>query len=321
VSPGGPAGSAEAMAGRILVGTSSWADPGFVAEWYPPGLPASERLGFYAERFDVVEVNATWYGLPAPAATQRWVEQTPHGFTFDVKLHRLLTRHAAHPEDLPSDLREGVDLTPRGRIVLDERLERTVVARTLEGLEPLVQAGRLGALLLQLSPSFKPGAHRLEELDGLLELLAPHRVAVELRHRGWLDEERREATLGWYERHGAVWVGVDAPEGSAPTLLPALDAVTRPELAYLRAHGRNAKGWMTGRDVAERFAHHYDDGELRELTGRAERLAEQADQVHLQFNNNRGRDAPEAARRTKELLGQDPGPPVPARDEAAHAGA
>jgi uncharacterized protein YecE (DUF72 family) len=305
------------MAGRILVGTSSWADPCFVEEWYPAGLPARERLAFYAERFEVVEVNATWYAVPEPATVARWVDETPDGFTFDVKLHRLLSRHAAHPDDLPRDLRKGLDVTPRGRVVLDARLERAVADRTLEGLEPLAAAGRLGALLLQLSPSFKPGAHRLDELDGLLERLAPHPVAVELRHRGWLDEDRREETLGWYEERGAAWVGVDAPEGKAPTLLPSLDAATRPDLAYLRAHGRNAKGWMTGRSVAERFAHRYDDKQLEELTGRAERLAAEVPVVHLQFNNNRGSDAPEAARRTRELLGQDPGPPVPEREAEA----
>src|SRR4051795_7082729 len=79
----------------IVVGTSSWADPGFVEEWYPEDLPARERLAWYAERFDAVEVNSTFYAVPSPRTVERWADETPDGFTFDVKLHRLLSRHSA----------------------------------------------------------------------------------------------------------------------------------------------------------------------------------------------------------------------------------
>ena len=290
--------------GRIVVGTSSWADPGFVEEWYPRGLPARDRLPWYAERFEAVEVNSTFYALPDERTVTRWAEVTPDGFTFDVKLHRLLSRHAAPPDSLPKDLRDTITIGPRGRVVLDEKLEQRMAERTLEIVEPLVEAGKLATFLLQLSPAFEPRKHALDELAALVELLAPHPVAIELRHRAWVRGERAEETLGWYERHGAAWVAVDAPEGRAPTLMPALDAVTRKEVAYLRAHGRNAEGWMRGRSVAERFAYRYGDDELRELEGRAEGLAEEAKEVRLMFNNNRGDDAPKAAARMRELLGQ-----------------
>src|SRR4051795_5789856 len=95
------------MAGRIVVGTSSRADPGFVAEWYPPGLPARDRLAWYAGRFDAVEVNSTFYAVPRPETVRRWAEVTPGGFTFDVKLHRLLSRHAAGLDSLPPALRDA----------------------------------------------------------------------------------------------------------------------------------------------------------------------------------------------------------------------
>jgi uncharacterized protein YecE (DUF72 family) len=236
------------MAGRIVIGTSSWADPGFVEEWYPPGLPARERLPWYAERFEAVEVNSTFYAVPERRAVGRWAAETPGDFTFDVKLHRL-----------------------------------------------------------QLSPAFGPRDHDLDELAPLVERLrATAPVAVELRHRFWLDEHRREDTLQWYERHGAAFVCVDGPEGSsAPTIMPHLDAVTRDDVAYLRAHGRNLQGYLRGLSVAERFAHHYADEELRELGERAHRLAEEAGTVHVMFNNNRGADAPVAAQRMRELLGQE----------------
>jgi uncharacterized protein YecE (DUF72 family) len=294
------------VAGRIVIGTSSWADPGFVEEWYPEGLPARDRLAWYAERFDAVEVNATFYAVPALATVRRWAQVTPEGFTFDVKLHRLLSRHAAGPDALPPALRADAEVNARGRVVLSRALEAALAREALDAVAPLADAGKLATFLLQLSPSFGPRDHRLDELTGLRELLAPHRLAIELRHIGWVDGDRLEDTLGWFERHGAAFVCVDTPQGRrAPTLMPPLDAVTRDDVAYLRAHGRNLEGYLRGRSVAERFAYRYEDDELRELGQRAEALGEEAAEVRVMFNNNRGSDAPVAATRLRELLGQD----------------
>lgn len=305
------------MAGRIVVGTSSWADPGFVAEWYPPGLPARERLPFYAERFEAVEVNSTFYAVPATATVARWVEATPPGFTFDVKLHRLLSRHAAGLDALPSALREDTRTTARGRVGLTPELEAALADAVLEATAPLADAGRLATFLLQLSPAFSPHEHGLDELAPLVERLAPHPVAVELRHRSWVKPERAEATLGWLEAHGAAWVSTDMPEGDHLTIMPPLDAVTTPRVAYLRAHGRNREGYVRGRAVAERFAYRYADAELEEIRARAARLAQEAEEVRVMFNNNRGSDAPTSARRFRELLGQDPGPGAGGRESGA----
>jgi uncharacterized protein YecE (DUF72 family) len=292
---------------RIAVGTSSWADPGFVDEWYPPGLPARDRLLYYAERFDAVEVNSTFYAVPGTAQVRRWVDATPDGFTFDVKLHRLLSRHSGGVDSLPPDLRDGVRTAARGRVRLDAALEEALAARLLEAVAPLAGAGRLRCLLLQLTPGFGPRDHRLDELAPLVELLAPHPVAIELRNRSWVKPERVEETLGWFEAHGAVWVAVDAPRDEHFTIMPPIDAVTRPGLAYLRAHGRNTEGYIRGRSVAERFAYRYADDELEEIAGRAHQLAErtgEAGEVRVMMNNNRGDDAPVAAQRLRQLLGQ-----------------
>ena len=289
---------------RIVVGTSSWSDPGFVKDWYPAGLPARERLAHYAAHFEAVEVNATFYAVPAARTVARWARETPDGFTFDVKVHRLLSRHRAELKDLPPALRERAETDARGRVVLDRRLEDAMTDALLEGIEPLERAGKLGCLLVQLTPAFRPGDHDLHELEPLLARLAPCPVAIELRHRGWLEGARRERTLGFYEQHGAVFVCVDGPEGRSPTIVPNLDAVTVPRLAYLRAHGRNAEGYTTGRSVAERFDHVYAGDELAEIAGRAERLAEEAAEVHVMFNNNRSDYAPRAAEGLRERLGQ-----------------
>jgi uncharacterized protein YecE (DUF72 family) len=294
--------------GQLLVGTSSWADPGFVAEWYPPGLPARDRLGWYAERLDTVEVNSTFYAVPRVSTVQRWADVTPERFVFDVKLHRALSRHSAPLDSLPSNLRETTQLSARGRVVLDERLEAALVEETLEAVAPLVQAGKLGAFLLQCSPAFSPKEHELDELGSLVKRLAPLPLALELRHKGWVDDERVERTLGWLADHNVAWVCIDGPTGRAPTIMPTIDAVTRDDLAYVRAHGRDAEAYTRGRSVAERFAYKYDDRELGQIKERGEWLAERVSsggEVHIQFNNNRGSDAPEAARRMRALLGSE----------------
>jgi uncharacterized protein YecE (DUF72 family) len=294
------------MSGRILVGTSSWADPGFVKEWYPSKLPASDRLPWYAQRFQTVELNSSFYAVPDRSTVHKWVDQTPDDFVFDVKVHRALSRHAATLDSLPEDLRDGVETTERGRVRLTADLETALAKRLVEETAPLADAGKLGAYLVQLTPAFAPRRHELEELDGLVEALSPHRVAIELRHRGWVREKRRERTLGWFSDRGVTFVSVDAPPGDHVPIMPPLDAVTNDDLAYLRAHGRNTEGYLTGRSVAERFAWRYSDEELAEIRGRVSSLAEQAGEVHVAFNNNRGDDAPTAAQRFRALLGQAP---------------
>jgi uncharacterized protein YecE (DUF72 family) len=285
-------------AGRIVVGTSGWSPPGSGAPWYPAGLAPRERLAWYAARFDGVEVDSTFYALPARRTVERWEQITPPGFTLDVKLHRLLSRHAAPPSSLPAELREGVKLSDTGRVVLDDRLERELCERTFEVVRPLRDAGKLSSFLLQLTPAFKPGDHRLGELEPLLDRLAPVPVAIELRHRGWLREP--DETFAWFRSAGAAFVGVDAPELKAPVVLPAVDAVTRDDLAYLRAHGRNAEGYLRGRSAAERFDWPYSDEELGEIAQRTERLARCAATVRLMFGN--GPHAMASAVRMREVL-------------------
>jgi len=289
---------------RIVVGTSSWSDPGFVEDWYPPGLAARDRLPYYAQYFEAVEVNSTAYAVPVARVVRRWAEVTPDGFEFDVKLHRLLSRHRVTLDQLPKDLRGQAGTDARGRVLLDAALEEAVLDRTLAALEPLEEQQKLATLLLQLTPGFKPGAHELAELAPIVERAAPRPVAIELRHKGWVDAERREQTLAWFERTGAVFVCVDAPEGRAPTIMPNLDVVTDERVAYLRAHGRNAQGYTRGRSVAERFDYVYEDDELHEIAERAEQLAEEAGEVRVMFNNNKGDYAPRAAERFRELIGQ-----------------
>jgi uncharacterized protein YecE (DUF72 family) len=298
------------MPGRILVGTSSWADPGFVEDWYPQGMPARERLPWYAERFEAVELNSSFYAVPERTTVARWVRATPPGFTFDVKLHRLLSRHAARLDSLPPDLRDGARTNERGRVTLTPELEAAMLEQVRDAVEPLIEAGKLGAFLLQLTPAFAPGRNELDELRGIIAGLHPHPVAIELRNRLWMKGERAEDTLSWMSEHRAAFVAVDAPREEHVPIMPAIDAVTRDDLAYIRMHGRNEEGYMHGKTVAERFGWEYSDDELEEIAGRVRAMAEEAGEVHAMFNNNARDNAPVSARRFRELVGQDPGPPA-----------
>jgi uncharacterized protein YecE (DUF72 family) len=292
----------------IVVGTSSWADPGFVEHWYPKGLPAKERLPFYAERFEAVELNSSFYAIPAASTVKGWTEVTPDGFRFDVKLHKLLSHHAAQLKELPSDLRDEVETNARGRVLVDRPLLDEMVRRTAEAFQPLVEAGKLGAYLLQLTPAFDPRRNDLEELVPVIGGLAPTPVAVEFRRRSWASPKRFERVLEWLSAHEAVFACVDSPPGDHVPIFPPVDAVTNDALAYMRCHGRNTEGYLRGRSVAERFDYDYPKQELEEIADRARALDQEAEQVHVLFNNNARELAPKAARGLRGVLGQDPGP-------------
>jgi uncharacterized protein YecE (DUF72 family) len=279
-----------------------------VEDWYPKGMPARDRLAWYAERFEYVEVNSSFYAIPAQKTVARWAEITPKDFTFDVKLHRLLSRHSAGLDSLLPDLRPKARTDERGRVLLTPELQELIVDATLEAIAPLAEAGKLGPFLLQLTPAFSPGRHQLDELEPLAERLREPGLAIELRNRNWVIGDNLEQTLDWYEEHGVAFVCVDSPPGDNFQILPPLDAVTRRDFSYMRMHGRNTEGYLKGKSVAERFGWVYAEDELQEIAERAKGLAEQAAQVHVAFNNNRSSDAPDSARRFREIIGQNPGP-------------
>jgi len=290
---------------RILVGTASWSDPGFVEHWYPKKMPAGERLAWYSQHFEMVEVNSSFYSVPDPRLADRWCHSTPDGFVFDVKLHQLLSRHSANLKLLPPALQKKAESDAKGRVKLTPKIEAAMIDEFRLPLEILRRNGKLGALLLQLSPGFSPRKHRLDELDDLLGALAEYRIAIELRNRNWAEDENLEATLDFFRKHSATLVSVDAPSEKHFTIMPAeLDAITNPKLAYLRLHGRDAHAYTTGKTVAARFNYDYTDEEIGEVVDRSQNLAKEAKEVHVVFNNNALDYAPHAAARMRKALGQ-----------------
>ncbi|MEP7016278.1 MAG: DUF72 domain-containing protein [Verrucomicrobiota bacterium] len=296
---------AQAGNGKILVGTASWTDPGFVAHWYPRKMPAHERLAWYAEQFEMVEVNSTFYSVPDPRTVERWAATTPDHFTFDVKLHQLFSFHSTPAKLLPPALQRLAKIDEKGRVQNAAELQKHLLKMFLGSISILKDAGKLGALLLQLSPAFSPRKHELSELEPLLVMLRNYAVAIELRNRNWATGDQLEATREFLRRNKAIFVNVDAPSEDHFTILPPdLNEVTNPTVAYLRLHGRDAKAYTTGKTVAARFHYDYSDDEIAEVAKRSKRFSRDAKKVHVVFNNNALDYAPRAAARLRTALGQ-----------------
>ncbi len=284
------------MATPIRVGVCSWADETLTKVWYPKSIRSGEeRLRYYAERFDVVEANSTYYRLPDRAMVENWAERTPPGFTMHVKAFGVMTRHPVKVDQLPPDLRD-VPTDARGRVDRPPREYRAeVFLRFRDALGPLRSTGKLGGILMQFPPYIVYKPQSLEYLEWSQEQLHGDEMLVEFRHASWLDEENRADTLRFLEEHQMTYVTVDAPQTGGKNVLPTIAAATS-GTAYVRFHGRNAETWnrRTG-SAAERFDYLYSEEELREWVPRLKELAAETQTVYAMFNNNGRSAAPSPA--------------------------
>lgn len=229
------------------------------------------------------------------------MQETPDDFLFDVKLPKVLSRHRMEAKFLPPALRSKVSLKG-SYIELTPKIEELVVQAVLTELAPLIESKKLGAFLLQTSTSFRPKTHKLEELDSLWDRLSEQLLAVELRNRDWVVVDQLDATLDYFRTRKITFVLVDAPESEHFTVMPDLNYVTNPELAYFRLHGRNEEGYVKGKTVADRNNHEYTEPEIREITDRILEIEPEVKRLHAAANNNRSNYAPKAALRIRALL-------------------
>ncbi|TDD93879.1 DUF72 domain-containing protein [Actinomadura rubrisoli] len=287
--------------GRILVGTASWTDKTLLASgWYPPGAKtAEERLRYYATRFPLVEVDATYYALPAERTAALWSERTPAGFTFNVKAFSLLTGHPTQRAKFPKDLRDEV---PDKRNVylkdVPDEVAAQVWGRFLGALGPLHEAGKLGLLLFQFPVWFPAGRRNREYILSVKERCAPLRICVEFRNATWMDDEHREETLGFLSDHDLPYVGVDMPQGHPSSIPPVLAATS--DAAVVRFHGHSDR-WNS-RDIYERFAYLYGEDEMRAWAERIEELAARIETTYVIFNNCCADHSQRNAERLAELF-------------------
>ncbi len=297
------------MAGRLRIGTCSWADEALLKAWYPRGIrTGEERLRYYASHFDTVEVDSTFYRLPSESIVSRWERVTPDGFVFHVKAFAVMTRHPTRVEQLPPELRDQVVLDERGRVNRpSQELRAEVFGQFHAALGPLRETGKLGGVLLQFPPYVVAKQSSEDYLAWAVDHLHGDRPLVEFRHRSWLDDERRERTLRLLEQLGATFVVTDSPALETNTVVPTVVATTA-DVAYVRFHGRNRETWhRRGGSAAERFDYLYAEDELRGWLPALTELTGQAREVYAFFNNNarsrRGeREVAQAAENAQMLL-------------------
>jgi uncharacterized protein YecE (DUF72 family) len=271
---------------EIRVGTAGWTDKTLIdSGWYPPEESNPEkRLRYYATQFPLVEVDSTYYALPAEQTALAWAERTPAHFTFNVKAFSLFTQHPTPVKALPKDLREEAGKAGKDRVYLkdvDPKLAEEAWGRFLTALAPLREAGKLGAILLQFPPWFPIGRANKQYILACAKRAAPDRVCVEFRNRTWMTDENKDETLKFLSDHRLPYVCVDEPQGYSNSIPPVIAATS--DLAVVRMHG-HSEHW-DAKTVQERFDYRYSEEELKTWAGNVRKLAADADETHVVFNN------------------------------------
>ena len=259
--------------------------------FYPGGVSKpEERLRFYASRFPLVEVDSTYYAIPARRMAENWVDRTPEGFTFDVKAHALMTGQPSETSRLPKDIRDALppELAKKPRIYATElpgEIRDAIWGAFLSALDPLRTAGRLGAILMQYPRWVGPSRANAAMIEDARMRLEGWPTAVEFRNKRWFDERTRPRTLDLLRRNELAYVAVDSPPGFESSV-PAVAEATSPRLSVVRFHGRNTDTWEAKvAQVNQRFRYLYDETQLREWVPMIRAISDQTEVVHLVFNN------------------------------------
>jgi uncharacterized protein YecE (DUF72 family) len=288
----------------VRIGTSGWNYPGGKGTWngifYPKPRPKGfDELAYYAEHFDTVEVNTTFYGQPRAEVCRAWAEKTPPSFDFSLKLYQKFTHPTMYRERVASSLPPDA----RGASETVAALARPNAADLDEfrrGIDPLASAGKLGALLAQFPPSFKSDQASRDYLAELLSVFAGYAVAVELRHRSWSD--RLAETLALLNEFGAAWAQIDEPKfrfSIRQNHLPNIKG-----FYYMRLHGRNAAAWWHHDKGEDRYNYLYSSQELQEFTETAYAASRLVKKAYLYTNNHYSAKSVANAAMIKQILGE-----------------
>ncbi len=299
---------------NVRVGTSGWNYPKGKGTWNGVFYPAPRRrpkgfdeLSFYAEHFDTVEVNTTFYGQPREDIVRRWAQRTPPGFEFSVKLYQKFTHPRMFRERVERSLSmSAADISAGEADAAIGELARPTAADLDEfrrGIAPLADAGKLGALLAQFPSSFRNTGPERDYLEHLLRALREFPVAVELRHRNWSDDVA--ATIELLNAYGAAWVQIDEPKFHLSIRQNQLPNIKG--FYYMRLHGRNAAKWWRHDDRDERYDYHYSTDELRELSDTVSAVRTIVKKAYAYANNHYSAKAVANAITLKRLLGE----PIP----------
>lgn len=272
----------------VHVGTSGWSYPTGKGRWNGLFYPATrakrdgtgdfDELRFYAEHFDTVEVNTTFYGQPRPEVAADWVRRTPARFTFSLKLYQKFT----HPKMFREAALKSAPGSENTLLDLLAQVTQSDIDDFRSGIEPIARAGKLGALLAQFPASFKASDASHDYLAQLLRLLSDYRLAVELRHRSWSDAFAD--TMQLLNAFQAAWVQIDEPKFRFSIRQNALPNITG--FYYMRLHGRNAAQWWRHDEREDRYNYLYSNDELKEFSETATAANLLVKKAYLYTNNH-----------------------------------
>ena len=239
-----------------MFGTAGWSFPDWEGIVYPRAT-IGDRLGFLAEFVDVVEINTTFYRPPTARQAEGWLRQVENhpNIVFTAKLWQKFT-HERGPVE-PMDVRNFLD-----------------------GIEPLVDAKKFAALVLQFPWSFRHTEQNLLHVERLHDAFGRLPTAIEVRHASWDNDEFLELL----QKHSISFINVDQPR-IRDNLRPTAHA-TAP-ISYVRLHGRNTRDWFrenAGRD--DRYNYCYSADELKEWVEKISQLADQSESVYVIANNH-----------------------------------
>jgi len=290
----------------LRIGTSGWNYPSGRGRWngifYPPSRGRAkgfDELSFYADHFNTVEVNSTFYGQPRPEITRAWAARTPPGFEFSVKLYQKFT----HPKMFKQAYVKGV---AAGDAAADALLDVLVkpnesdLGEFKRGVDPLASSGKMGALLAQFPPSFKSDEPSRDYLTWLLRAFSGYSVAVELRHASWSDA--LGDTLALLNAAGAAFVQIDEPKFRLSIRQNQLPNIR--SFYYMRLHGRNAAQWWTHDKAEDRYNYLYSAGELSEFVETLDAAREIVRKAYLYTNNHFSAKSVANAAMIKKQLGE-----------------
>ena len=290
----------------LRIGTSGWNYPTGKGTWKGVFYPAKrgrgssvagfDELAYYAEHFDTVEVNSSFYGPPRPEVSRAWVERTPTGFEFSMKLHQQFTHPKMYQKSALGDL---PDATPEALAELS-RVTTADVDRFKAGLDPIASAGKFGALLAQFPASFHDTPANRNYLTWLLGTFRDYPVAVELRHKSWSD--RMGETLELLNAFSAAWTQIDEPKFQFSIRQNYLPNVKG--FAYMRLHGRNVAQWWKHDAAEDRYNYLYSMDELRPFADIASATDAIVRKAYLYLNNHFSSKAVVNAAVLKSLVGQ-----------------
>jgi uncharacterized protein YecE (DUF72 family) len=256
----------------IRVGTCGFSYREWVGPFYPRGVSQSDFIAYYAERFDTVEIDSTYYATPGPELFERLDRRTPPTFRFTVKAPSAITH-------LPAEVEPAED----------------EAMRFAACVEPIRASKKLGAILAQFPNGFRPSPAAYRRIESLRKAWPHAPIVVEFRHRDWQkpDVLRRLTALN------LGWCNVDEP--SHDTLLRPGAHVTS-DLGYVRFHGRNAAAWWHHDKPSDRYSYLYNDAELAEWVPLIEQVADKTRETYVFFNNHANGQSAINARQMAALL-------------------